>query len=217
MTVLPVYVEPHPVLRKIAKPVVVGVTDELRRLMDDMLETMHFNNGIGLAAPQVGVSLRIFVLQIPETHGGDNKPIFLINPEIITSGKLVPYEEGCLSVPGVSVGDKVPQGEKGKAKGVVMRPEKVIVRYLDYDGNQQEMEAEGCLLAVALQHETDHLNGKLFIDHLSGAEYQEVMEEHWEYIKNADPADLARMYVFADQQEKAKHTTTSAKSGKLAP
>ena len=210
MTVLPVCVEPHPVLRKIAKsvPVVGGVTAELRRLMDDMLETMHFNNGIGLAAPQVGVSLRIFVLQIPETHGGDNKPIFLINPESVTSGKLVPYGEGCLSVPGVSVGDKVPQGEKGKAKGVVMRPEKVIVRYLDYDGNQQEMEAEGCLLAVALQHE---------MDHLSGAEYQEVMEEHWEYIKNADPADLARMYVFADQQEKAKHTTTSAKSGKLAP
>ncbi|MCK5591166.1 MAG: peptide deformylase, partial [Candidatus Pacebacteria bacterium] len=99
MTVLPVYVEPHPVLRKIAKPVPVegGVTNELRKLMDDMLETMHANNGIGLAAPQVGKSLRIFVLQIPESLGGDNKPMFFINPEITTSGEPVPYEEGCLS------------------------------------------------------------------------------------------------------------------------
>ena len=198
MTVLPVYVEPHPVLRKVAEPVEGGVTDELRRFMNDMLETMDVNNGIGFAAPQGGKALRIFVLQIPESLGGDNKPMYFVNPEITTSGEPVPYEEGCLSVPGVSVGEKVQQGEKGKAKGTVMRPKKVRISYLDYDGNQQVMEAEGSLLAVALQHEMDHLDGKLFIDHLSGAEYQEVMKENREYIKNADPAEIARMFVLAD-------------------
>ncbi|MFH1158488.1 MAG: peptide deformylase [Pseudomonadota bacterium] len=200
MAVLPVYVEPHEVLRKIAAPVAGGVTDELRQLMDDMVETMHANNGIGLAAPQVGVSLRIFVLQIPESRGGDNKPLYFVNPEITASGELVPYEEGCLSVPGVSVGEKAPQGEKGKAKAEVMRPKKASVSYLDRDGNPRTMEAEGCLLAVALQHETDHLDGKLFIDHLSVEERDRVMQECREYIKSGDPSEFAEMFVF-DQPE----------------
>ena len=217
MTVLPVYVEPHPVLRKIAKPVEEGVvTAELQELMDDMLETMQYHEGAGLAATQVGVDLRIFVLQIPESLGGDNQPMFFVNPKISTSGKLSVFEEGCLSVPGVSAGEKVPQGEKGKAKAEVMRQEEVFVTYLDYDGNPQAMKAKKCLLAVALQHEMKHLDGGLFIDLLSDTERARVMKEHREYIKNSDPADL-KMYVLADQQEKVEPVSSLAKSGNPAP
>ncbi|MCK4944918.1 MAG: peptide deformylase [Alphaproteobacteria bacterium] len=223
MAVLPVYVEPHPALRKIAKTVVGGVTAKLQELMDDMLETMQYHKGVGIAITQVfddsqivELPPRIFLLQIPESLGGDNKPMYFVNPVITTSGKLVPYEEGCLSVPAVSVGEKVPQGEKGIAKGVVMRPEKVSVSYLDYDGNPQVMEAENCLLAVALQHEMKHLDGGLFIDLLSDTERARVMKEHREYIKNSNPADL-KMYVLADQQEKVEPVSSLAKSGNPAP
>ncbi len=159
MTVLRIYVAPHPVLKKIADPVTAGVTDDLRKLMDDMLDTMYATQGIGLAAPQVGVSKRILVLDVEQGAEGENglatrgKPRCFVNPEILwTSEEQNIYNEGCLSVPG--------------QYAEVERPEKVRVKYLDYDGTPQEIEADG-LLATCLQHEMDHLNGILFVDHLS--------------------------------------------------
>lgn len=157
MTVLKIYVAPHPVLKKVAEPVET-VTDETRQLIDDMLETMYATEGIGLAAPQVGVSQRILVLDVEQNDGVNmeekkNKPMFFVNPEIVwTSDDINVYQEGCLSVPGQYAD--------------VERPEKVRVKYLDYNGEEQELEADG-LLATCIQHEIDHLDGVLFVDHLS--------------------------------------------------
>lgn len=154
MAVLPIYVAPHPVLKKIAEPVAGPITPELRRLMDDMTETMYAADGIGLAAPQVGVSLRILVVDVWQRDGdGGKRPMHLVNPEIVwSSPELNTYAEGCLSVP--------------EQYADVERPARVRVRYVDYQGNSQEIEADG-LLATCLQHEMDHLNGILFVDHLS--------------------------------------------------
>ncbi|MBW8880493.1 MAG: peptide deformylase [Asticcacaulis sp.] len=150
---------PHPVLKQVSKPVEV-VDDALRALMDDMLETMYDAPGIGLAAVQIGEPIRVIVMDLqekPEGAGPDTegvkKPRYFVNPEIIwQSEDLTPYEEGCLSVP--EVYDQV------------SRPAKVRLRYLDYDGVQVEEDAEG-LFATCIQHEMDHLEGVLFIDHLS--------------------------------------------------
>ncbi|HTK36808.1 MAG TPA: peptide deformylase [Caulobacteraceae bacterium] len=131
---------------------VEGVDDSLRALMDDMLETMYAAPGIGLAAVQVGEPKRVIVMDLsrdPEAKA----PRFLVNPEITwRSEETLPYEEGCLSVP--EIYDEVE------------RPAKVKLRYLDYDGNTVEEDCEG-LFAVCIQHEMDHLEGVLFIDHLS--------------------------------------------------
>lgn len=159
MAVLPIYVAPHPVLKKIAEPV-SGVTDELRKLMDDMLDTMYSARGIGLAAPQVGVSKRVIVMDIdqpdsddPEAAPQKGKPRFFVNPEIVwSSDEQNVYNEGCLSVPG--------------QYAEVERPEKVKVKFLDYDGTEKTIDCDG-LLATCIQHEMDHLNGILFVDHLS--------------------------------------------------
>jgi peptide deformylase len=131
---------------------VAAVDDALRALMDDMLETMYEAPGIGLAAIQVGVAKRVIVMDI--ARGEEPKaPRYFVNPEILwASEETEPYEEGCLSVP--EIYDEVE------------RPAKVRLRYLGYDGKQVEEEAEG-LFAVCIQHEIDHLNGVLFIDHLS--------------------------------------------------
>ena len=128
------------------------VTDEHRALMDDMLETMYAAPGIGLAAIQVGVPLRIIVMDLAR-EGEDKAPRYFVNPEILwKSDEVAPYEEGCLSVP--EIYDEVE------------RPARVKLRYLNYHGEQIEEDAEG-LFAVCIQHEMDHLEGVLFIDHLS--------------------------------------------------
>jgi peptide deformylase len=138
-------------LKRKSDPVTV-VDDELRVLMDDMLETMYAAPGIGLAAIQVGVPKRVIVMDL--SRGEDAKaPRFFINPEILwASEETQGYEEGCLSVP--EIYDEVE------------RPAKVRIRYLGYDGQQVEEDAEG-LYAVCIQHEMDHLEGILFLDHLS--------------------------------------------------
>jgi peptide deformylase len=125
------------------------VDDEVRRLVDDMLETMYAAPGIGLAAIQVNVPLRVITIDISE-HG--DRPLCLVNPEILERAGSVETEEGCLSVPGVYES--------------VERADRIRARALDRDGRVLEFEAEG-LLAVCVQHEIDHLDGKLFVDHLS--------------------------------------------------
>ena len=151
MSKLPIILIPDPVLRKAALAV-ERVDDELRRLADDMLETMYDAPGVGLAAPQVGVSRRLVVLDTASDEEG-KKPLVLINPEIVRLGSETRvYEEGCLSIPDVKV--------------EIERPSTLTVRFLDRDGKQQELDAEG-LLATAIQHEVDHLDGRLIIDFLS--------------------------------------------------
>ena len=156
MAIRPIVEVPDPRLRQISSPV-EEVTDDVRALVADMFETMYDAPGIGLAAIQVGVPKRIVVidLQEPAEEGGEpvKDPRVFINPEILTtSDEDVPYTEGCLSVP-----DQYAE---------VDRPDAIRARWLDLDGKQQEQEIDG-LLAVCLQHEMDHLNGVLFIDHLS--------------------------------------------------
>lgn len=151
MAKLPIITLPDPLLRRPSAPV-ERVDDDLRRLMDDMLETMYAAPGVGLAAVQVGVPLRLIVLDAAE---GDEEehPIVMVNPQIVHAGsELRTHEEGCLSIPDVRI--------------EIDRPSEVTVRYLDRDGQQKELVAKG-LLATAVQHEIDHLNGKLIIDFLS--------------------------------------------------
>jgi peptide deformylase len=139
------------VLKQVSAPV-EAVDDDLRVLMDDMLETMYDAPGIGLAAIQVGVPKRVIVMDLARAED-PKAPRCFVNPEILwASDEMFVYEEGCLSVP--EIYDEVE------------RPARVRLRYLDYSGRQVEEEAEG-LFAVCIQHEIDHLNGVLFIDHLS--------------------------------------------------
>lgn len=156
MALLPIIETPDPLLRQISSPV-EEVTDELRTLIDDMFETMYAAPGIGLAAIQVGVPKRVLVidLQEPEEEDGEGvrKPLVFINPEIVeASSTLQVYSEGCLSVP--------------EMYAEVERPDRIRARWLDRDGQPHEEELDG-LLAICLQHEMDHLEGILFIDHLS--------------------------------------------------
>ncbi|WED43257.1 peptide deformylase [Legionella cardiaca] len=135
-------------LRQIAKPV-EQFDDALQALIEDMFETMYSVNGVGLAAPQIGVSLRLSVIDVV---GDKTQQLVLINPEILASEGKMEYQEGCLSVPG--------------AYDTVVRAQKVTVRALDRFGKSFEMTAEG-LLGECFQHEIDHMNGKLFVDLLS--------------------------------------------------
>jgi peptide deformylase len=145
MSLRDIHVLGSPVLRQSAAPV-PEITDEIRRLAADMFETMYAAKGIGLAAPQVGVSLRLAVLDV------DDKPTVIINPEVVRQEGAEKGEEGCLSIPEVY--------------GDVERAQKVLVRALDLEGRSFEIEATD-LLARCLLHEIDHLEGRLFIDHLS--------------------------------------------------
>jgi peptide deformylase len=145
-------------LREICRPV-AEMTDNLDRLIDDMFYTMYDAPGIGLAAPQIAVQQRVIVVDVSEEK---NQPIALINPEIVrTSGSIV-WEEGCLSLPGIY------------AK--VERPSDILVRGMNRDGKQIELHAQD-LLAVCIQHEIDHLNGKLFVDHLSGIKRARLLQK----------------------------------------
>ncbi|MFB8830478.1 peptide deformylase [Azotobacter sp. CWF10] len=149
MAILNILEFPDPRLRTVAKPI-ESVDDDLRRLIDDMFETMYAAPGIGLAATQVNVHKRLVVMDLSEDK---SEPRVFVNPEFESlTEELEPYQEGCLSVPGFYEN--------------VDRPQKVRVRALDRDGQPFELIAEG-LLAVCIQHECDHLNGKLFVDYLS--------------------------------------------------
>jgi len=151
MSKLEIITIPDPILRKIAMPI-ERVDDAVRRLADRMLEAMYEAPGIGLAAPQVGVSRRLIVLDVSEKDG-EKKPLVMANPQLLTlSDERRIYEEGCLSIPDVKV--------------EIERPAAVSVRFLDREGRQQELAAEG-LLATAIQHEIDHLDGRLIIDFLT--------------------------------------------------
>ena len=148
MSLLPILRFPDPRLKKLAAPV-RNIDENIRRLARDMAETMYEAPGIGLAATQVDVHKRVIVIDISETR---DQLFTLINPEIVESDGQQVCEEGCLSVPGIY--DKVE------------RAENVVVRYLDLEGREKTIEADG-LLAVCLQHEIDHLDGKVFVEHLS--------------------------------------------------
>ena len=151
MAQLPIITAPDPRLKIKARPV-RAVDDKVRRLMDDMLDTMYGAIGIGLAAPQVGQSSRVIVLDVAR-EGEKPQPLQLANPEILwRSPELTTGNEGCLSLP--------------EHYAEVTRPAKIRVRYLDYQNEIREIEASG-LLAMCLQHEIDHLDGVLFVDHIS--------------------------------------------------
>ena len=166
MAIRRIYETPDPVLRQISRP--VETFDEgLKTLVADMFETMYDAPGIGLAAVQVGEPIRLLVidLQEPEEEGGEpvRDPKTFINPEILwTSDEEIPYTEGCLSVP--------------EQYAEVMRPDRIRAKWQDVEGNPQEEEIDG-LLAVCLQHEMDHLNGVLFIDHLSRLKRDMVLKK----------------------------------------
>ena len=151
MALRQILTEPNKILRQ--KSLLVDeVNDEIRKLMDDMLETMYAAPGIGLAAIQVGIPKRVIVLDIAQKEG-KKSPMYFINPEIIQkSDKNTTYEEGCLSVPGQFA--------------EIDRPDQCLVKYLDYYGEKKEINAKG-MLATCIQHEMDHLEGILFIDYLS--------------------------------------------------
>ncbi len=151
MALLPIITLPDPILRKISDPVET-IDSSVVQLVDDMLATMYAAPGIGLAAIQVGVPKRVVVLDAAD-DGQPRQPLAMINPEIVALGPTTRlYEEGCLSIPDIHV--------------EIERPDAVTVRYLDRDGRTQELAATG-LLATAIQHELDHLDGHLIIDFMS--------------------------------------------------
>ena len=161
MALLKLYEYPHPVLKQKTEKV-EKVDGEIRKLLDDMLETMYASNGCGLAAPQIGVSKKIVVIDIAHEDEEPN-PLYMVNPEIVwKSEEKVCGEEGCLSVPG--------------QRAEVERFASVKIKYSDYDGNEQEMLAED-FLAIAIQHELDHLDGVLYIDHLSRLKRQMLLKK----------------------------------------
>ena len=158
MEKLDIKLYPDEILRTHCKP--VEMSDEIAKLIDDMLYTMYEAPGIGLAAPQVGRDIRVIVADVTEDK---SQPIALVNPEIVATDGEITYEEGCLSLPGIYAN--------------VRRPAKVKIRGLNRDGEPVEMEAED-LLAVCLQHEIDHLNGVLFIDHLSALKRNRLLHKY---------------------------------------
>ena len=161
---------PDPLLRKVSEPV-TSVNTEVKNLMDDMLETMYAAPGIGLAAVQVGVLKRIIVIDLSK-DGQKKDPLFIVNPQItFKSDELISYEEGCLSIP--------------NQFAEVKRPSSCKVNFLDYNGKKREINADG-LLATCIQHEVDHLNGVLFIDHLSKLKKDIIIKKTKKQVKEID-------------------------------
>ena len=161
MARLPILVAPDPRLKERAQPV-ERVDDEVRELMDNMLETMYDAHGVGLAAPQVGVLKRVIVVDVARPDE-DPRPLALANPEVIwESDDLVGREEGCLSLP--------------EHYAEVVRPSRVRVRYLDRENEIRELEADG-LLGVCIQHEIDHLEGTLFVDHIGSVKRSMIIRK----------------------------------------
>lgn len=173
MSLMTILEFPDPRLRKVAAPVAV-VDDSIREILDNMIETMYDAEGIGLAATQVNVHKRMLVMDISEDHA---EPMIFINPEItVLDPEPMGYEEGCLSVPGYYE--------------MVTRPRKVLIKALDRNGDPFEIEAEG-ILAVCIQHEIDHLDGKLFVDYLSTLKRQRIkskLEKEHRQQKSPTPA-----------------------------
>lgn len=169
MAVLPILVTPDPILKQKAVPIAC-VDQRIVTLLNDMLETMYAAPGIGLAAPQVGVSERVIVLDIAKADQ-PRAPLRMVNPQIIwASDERNTYEEGCLSVP--------------EQYAKVVRPKQVRVRYLDETGTEQDIAADG-LLATVIQHELDHLDGTLFIDHLSSLKRHMILRRLGKSRKDA--------------------------------
>jgi peptide deformylase len=158
MTRLTILEYPDPRLRTIAQPVQT-VDDELRTLVDDMLETMYASKGIGLAATQVNVHRRLLVADVSE---GQDQPMVFVNPEIVSGEEVDVHQEGCLSVPGIYED--------------VERAQRIRVKALGRDGQPFEMDVDG-LLAICVQHEIDHLDGKLFVDYLSELKRQRIRKK----------------------------------------
>jgi peptide deformylase len=186
MTIRPIIAVPDPRLKQVSEPV-EAVTDDLRLLMDDMVETMHDAKGIGLAAIQVGVGKRVIVMDLSPSDSAEDgesedrydlselkdEPIrYFVNPEIVwTSEEMNNYQEGCLSVPGFY--------------DDVERPQACKVNYLDYQGEPQELNCDG-LLATCIQHEMDHLNGVVFLDHLSRLKRDMIVKKLRKLAKEAN-------------------------------
>ena len=161
---------PDPLLRKVSEPV-LKVDTEVKKLMDDMLETMYAAPGIGLAAVQIGILKRAIVIDLSKEDEKKN-PLFLVNPEITFKSKeLTTYEEGCLSIP--------------NQFAEVKRPSECKINFLDYNGKKDELHAKG-LLATCIQHEIDHLNGILFIDHLSKLKKDLILKKTKKQKKEID-------------------------------
>ncbi len=169
MTIKPLIILPDPLLRQVSKPI-ERVDADLKRLADDMLETMYDAPGIGLAAIQIGVPRRMLVIDVSR-EGEEKQPLVFVNPEVVASSdERSVYEEGCLSIPDYYA--------------EVERPATVTVKYLDRDGKEQTVQADG-LLATCLQHEIDHLNGVLFIDHISRLKRDMVIKKFTKAAKSA--------------------------------
>ena len=164
---------PDPVLKEIARPV-ERVDDAVRKLLDDMAETMYAADGVGLAAPQIAVLQRVIVIDTSPRQEGQ-RLIHLVNPEIVKTEGITTYTEGCLSIPG--------EAEE------VERADRVWVRALDYHGKPYELECEG-LLSIAVQHELDHLQGTLFVDHLSSLK-RELIRRRMKKLKAEQDAERA--------------------------
>jgi peptide deformylase len=172
MTKRDILILPDPKLRLVSEPV-ASVDDAVRQLADDMLETMYAAPGIGLAAIQIGVPSRMLVLDVAR-EGDDPAPMVVINPEIVwESEERSVYQEGCLSIP--------------EYYEDVERPERIGLRFLDREGAQREIEAGG-LLATCLQHEIDHLNGVLFIDHISKLKRDRVVKKFQKQARLSEKA-----------------------------
>lgn len=182
MAILDIRVLGDPILRQETAPV-AAITAELRQLIDDMFATMHRARGIGLAAPQVGRLERIAVVDVESGA----RPIVLVNPEVVSvSAESEKSEEGCLSIPDVY--------------SDVERPARVVVRALDREGQPFELNADG-LLARCMQHEIDHLHGKLFIDYLSILKKRSAQSQ-WAKVKDRYPGNLRRL---TDEEVAAHH------------
>ena len=172
MAVLPIITAPDPRLKLVAKPV-DRVDAKVRRLMDDMLDTMYGSIGVGLAAPQVGVSQRVIVIDVAR-EGEKANPMRIANPEIIwRSDETTVAQEGCLSVP--------------EHYADVSRAAKIRLRYLDHENEIREIDADG-LLATCLQHEIDHLDGVLFVDHISALKRNIILRKLAKTKRLAAPA-----------------------------
>jgi peptide deformylase len=173
MATRPIIILPDPILRQVSTPVET-VDESVRQLAADMLETMYAAPGIGLAAIQVGVPKRLLVLDVNENEEEEGNPLVMINPEILTLGpELRLHEEGCLSIPDFRLD--------------IERPSVVKVRYVDLEGKVQELDADG-LLATAIQHEVDHLDGKLIIDFLSRLKRDMVIKKFKKQARGAADA-----------------------------
>jgi len=175
MAVREILTVPNPMLKEVSKPV-DKVDEELRSLMDDMLDSMYAADGIGLAAIQIGVPKRVIVMDL-DWGKGERNPRYFVNPVLSDpSENTLPYEEGCLSVP--TYFDEVE------------RPDRIQIDYLDYDGKPKTEIAEG-MFAVCIQHEMDHLEGVLFIDHLSRLKRQRAVQKVKKLVKQREQDDAA--------------------------